>query len=384
MKLQIVTRYYLPVKAGVETHCYEIAKRALAIGHLVKVITRDDGFDHGSSLPAEETMEGVMVCRSPSNLALSKGIDFQNPVYLNNFDTSLTLFLFTRALFAKPKGTKPNIWLVPHGGFTPYWEHFPLFQRILKKAYHRTFGTYFINRLTCGVSALNTWEKEQLIGAGVNEDLIVVRTNGVEDPAFDLPPQRLEDHGFGHLGRERYLLMLCRISREKNIDRVIKALSTIENASLVIGGSIQDKTYFNELRTIISIEGLDDRVHFVGYVSGEGKYALLDQSAAVVLMSLYECDPIAVKEALVRGRMVIASNVGPLPSMVTDGENGFLAEPEDIKSISAAFTKGMSLSPNDRRNIEENNKKKGIHYGWGAVTTGLLKDLEKCEGKGNG
>jgi len=246
--------------------------------------------------------------------------------------------------------------------------------------YHLTLGRYFINHLTCGVSALNGWEKGQLVKAGVDEKLITIRTNGVEDIAFDLPPQRLEDHDLTWLSGKKYVLMLCRVSREKNIDRVIEAISTQNDLQLIIGGSIQDQSYFDELNVLTSRTGMVDRVHFVGYVSGGKKYALIDGALTLVLISLYECDPIAVKESLARGIPVIVSNVGPLPSMVLDGADGFLAEQENVASISSAIAKVLALSPADRSKMEVNNRGKAIRYRWATIIASLVRDIELCEG----
>jgi glycosyltransferase involved in cell wall biosynthesis len=380
VELQIVTRYYLPVKAGVETHCREIATRAHAMGHSVTVITRDDGFGLTSPLPAREVVEGIPVVRCSSSMALSKEIRPGIPVYLNNFDTSLTFFLFSRALWSRVRRRRIPIWLVPHGGFTPYWGQFSFLKRAVKKVYHRTLGAVFINRLTCGVSALNAWERDQLVQAGIREDKIVVRTNGVEDIAFEFPPLHLQGQGFSELEEKEYFLMLCRISREKNLDRVIKALSRLERVTLVIAGAVQDQPFYDELQSLINEMGLKERVIFAGYVSGERKYALVDSSAAVVLLSLYESDSIVIKEALVRGKPVVASRVGPLPSMISQGENGYLADPTDEEAIASALAAVLVLSPEQRGRMEETNKKKGIQYGWGAVTAALLNDIQKCEG----
>lgn len=384
VKFQIVTRYFFPVKAGVETHCYEVARRVKAMGHDVTIFTRDDGFEKEGPLPAEEKMDGFSVIRSPSNRRLSKQLDMKKPIYLNNFDISLTFFLYMRAFFSRLRGARLTIWLVPHGGYTPYWELFPLPRRLIKRMYHRTLGRYFINHLTCGVSALNNWEKDQLIKAGINDKLITIRTNGVEDLAYDLPTQNLGDHELAWLNGQRYVLMLCRVSREKNIDGVVEAISALQELHLVIGGSIQDKAYYDELKAIISEKGLDGRVHFVGYVSGGKKYALIDGAKAVALTSLYECDPIVVKEALVRGRSIIASAVGPLPSIVAEGENGFLVDPEDVQSIFSALSRVLTLTAEERKNMEGKNRKKAIQYRWGEVTSGLIEDIEHCEGMRNG
>ena len=57
----------------------------------------------------------------------------------------------------------------------------------------------------------------------------------------------------------------------------------------------------------------------------------LDESSALVLPSRSEGMGRVVIEALLRGRPVLGSNVGGIPDLVTDGENGVLFDPSDIR-----------------------------------------------------
>ena len=57
----------------------------------------------------------------------------------------------------------------------------------------------------------------------------------------------------------------------------------------------------------------------------------LDASSALVLPSRSEGMGRVVIEALLRGRPVLGANVGGIPDLVTDGENGVLFDPADIR-----------------------------------------------------
>lgn len=58
---------------------------------------------------------------------------------------------------------------------------------------------------------------------------------------------------------------------------------------------------------------------------------LLDESSVLVLPSRSEGMGRVVIEALLRGRPVLGANVGGIPDLVTDGENGVLFDPADIR-----------------------------------------------------
>ncbi|MCY7396945.1 MAG: glycosyltransferase [Nocardioides sp.] len=73
----------------------------------------------------------------------------------------------------------------------------------------------------------------------------------------------------------------------------------------------------------------DTDVRWVGAISGAAKERLL-QSARVLLSPLRWAEPgaTAVVEALTRGVPVVATPLGVLPSLVTHGKNGYLAQDE--------------------------------------------------------
>ena len=55
------------------------------------------------------------------------------------------------------------------------------------------------------------------------------------------------------------------------------------------------------------------------------------------LPTLGDCTPLAIAEALASGLPVVATTVGSVPDMVTDGENGLLVPPGDVPALSAAL-----------------------------------------------
>ncbi|MCF7875225.1 MAG: glycosyltransferase, partial [Candidatus Omnitrophica bacterium] len=55
-------------------------------------------------------------------------------------------------------------------------------------------------------------------------------------------------------------------------------------------------------------------------------------SDVIVQKSTREGFALTVTEALWKGKPVVASNIGGIPSQITDGKNGFLVEPTDYDS----------------------------------------------------
>ena len=72
-----------------------------------------------------------------------------------------------------------------------------------------------------------------------------------------------------------------------------------------------------------------------------------------VLPSYSEGVSLALLEAMAAGLPVIASRVGGLPEVVTDGENGLLVPPRDADALAAALTR-LLADPSLARQLGEN------------------------------
>jgi glycosyltransferase involved in cell wall biosynthesis len=87
--------------------------------------------------------------------------------------------------------------------------------------------------------------------------------------------------------------------------------------------------------------GVDDRVTFHGWRPKEEVAERLRQADVFVITSHYDSNPCAVIEALASGLPVVATAVGGIPEMVSDGM-GVLAEPGRADSIAAAIDAALT------------------------------------------
>ena len=93
--------------------------------------------------------------------------------------------------------------------------------------------------------------------------------------------------------------------------------------------------------------GLEIVVIFTGWVREIAKvYADLD---VVVLTSLNEGTPVSLIEAMASARPVVATSVGGVADIVTDGKNGFLFGQGDVEG----FAGGVAVLLNDGKRSEE-------------------------------
>ncbi len=125
------------------------------------------------------------------------------------------------------------------------------------------------------------------------------------------------------------LLYVGVISRRKNLGIVIRALARIRDEytfRLHVVGGFKDASYESEIRSLVTTTGLTDRIVFHGWLTQVQIAGLYTESPILILPSLQETLPVSIAEAMARGRIVIASDVGGISEMFKDGISGFLFE----------------------------------------------------------
>jgi glycosyltransferase involved in cell wall biosynthesis len=117
------------------------------------------------------------------------------------------------------------------------------------------------------------------------------------------------------------------------IEGIPSILSKCPNTSFLFAGRGQLET---ELKAEVKRLGLDGRVHFLGLRQDVARIlALLD---VFVLPSLSEGLSMAILEAMMAGKPVVATAVGGNPELVLDGKSGFLVPPRDSQALARSVT----------------------------------------------
>ena len=96
---------------------------------------------------------------------------------------------------------------------------------------------------------------------------------------------------------------------------------------------------------------------------------LMQISDAFVLPSLSEGVPNVIMEAAASGLPIIATNVGGVSQLISEGENGLLVKPKDIESLVNAMDRLINEPSLAFKMGESGRKKMVANYSWDTICT---------------
>jgi glycosyltransferase involved in cell wall biosynthesis len=206
-------------------------------------------------------------------------------------------------------------------------------------------ATRWANRVTYGRNAA-ALAVSAAVAASVRAPLprpeVVVHGVEVAPPAVPAAAARaalgLDGDGAGSL----VVGTVGNFTAKKDQATLVRAVGRVPGARLVLVGS---GPLEHDLRALVAHDGLAERVTFAG---SRGDVAdLLPAFDVFALSSRYEGLPIALLEAMAAGRPCVATRVGGIPEVVTDGVDGVLVPPEDPDALADALS-ALAADP-DRR-----------------------------------
>ena len=151
------------------------------------------------------------------------------------------------------------------------------------------------------------------------------------------------------------VLFAGRLSPEKRIDVVAAAT---EGLPRIVAGD-------GPLRSLLP--------DALGFVPQAELFLLYERAAVVLLVSEREGLPNVVLEAMARGRTVVSTPVGGIPTVIEDGVTGFLVPIGDVAATRAALERALA-DPELRRRIGAAARERVSEYcSWDRVTEQTLE-----------
>ena len=346
--------------AGTEIASYNIAKYLAKKGHEVHVITFLD-----ENFPKKETIDRFCIHRTPVKKIRFIGIIFYwfhifleikrinpNIVHVQSISTALP-GLFSMIFLKKPY----VIWGQGSDVYIP-----DKFTKFISKIVLKNASI---------VIALSEDMKRKMNNICKREDIAIL-PNGIELDKFkDLSLQKQKNDN-----TKKTIIFVGTLRPVKGVEYLIKAMNIIHeklpDTDLLIVGDGPDR---EKMETLVQELNLQDCIHFAGKVSNEEIPVYMARADVFALPSLSEGFGIVNIEAMASGLPIVTTNVGGLPEIVINGENGFLVEPKNPEALAEKIL--FILSDNDlKARISMNNQMKAEIYSWDIVVKNLISIYE--------
>lgn len=177
----------------------------------------------------------------------------------------------------------------------------------------------------------DSWKNR--IGAIVPTGNLVV----VENPVVQWPVAKRAH------GEEIRFLFLGRLERDKGVYELVEAFAQACKkvpCRLVLGGDGE----IESVRARAIELGIDKRLDFLGWVTGDGKQHAFADADVFVLPSHIEALPVSMLEAMNCGLPIVICPVGAIPEVLRDEQEALFAPSGDVDRLAEAMTR-LALDP---------------------------------------
>ena len=365
-RVRLVTETYAPVIGGAETQAKALAAGLIAAGIPVTVITRRSD----PAFPAEETLDGVpvrrlgpvgggqlkkwrMIPRLLAELVRSRG------EYTHLLVCGYRVLGIPAVIAARLTGRRVILKADNNGEmngdyFLPGAKHLGLAGPLVRAIV--AARNVLFRRADLFVS-LSSQITDEVRDAGVPADRIRLIPNSVDVARFapaDADRRRALRAGLGLPADAVIVVFTGRLLESKGVLDLAQAFAALRpdfpQAHLVVVGSGTGLMHDAGPRLDAAIEaaGIGDAVTRTGFVTNVSDY--LGAADVFAFPTTEEAFGISLIEAMAAGLASVATRVGGIPDIVTDGTDGLLIPPADAAALETALRRLLG-DPDLRRSL---------------------------------
>ncbi|MGW7402486.1 glycogen synthase [Streptomyces sp. NPDC054833] len=241
------------------------------------------------------------------------------------------------------------------------------------------------------VIAVSAAMREDILGCypALDPARVHVVHNGIDTTLYR------PDHGTDVLTRvgldpdRPYVLFVGRITRQKGVPHLLRAVRNIDPAAQVVlcAGAPDTPEIDREFRDLFQeLSRVREGVHWIPQMLPRADVIqLLTHAAVFACPSVYEPLGIVNLEAMACGTPVVASRVGGIPEVVEDGVTGLLVpvhkEGEDAGEFEAGLARALDTVVGDRetaRRMGEAGRERAVgEFGWDTVARRTVRLYEE-------
>lgn len=336
MRIAFFTNNYLPNVYGVPMSIETLRKEFESLGHEVFIFAPNysDYRDSNSQVFRYPSIDIEIKFRLPLGIPYSRKAD----KIIENLDLDIIHshhpnLLGSAALRWAKKKNIPLIftWHTLYDQYTNFVPFLPAkfsANWIIRKAVKYANQSDVVIVPTESVAPIiQTW--------GVEKEIISVAT-GVTEEEFSNSDKNKIREKYGIKKDEILLLLVSRLTEEKNIHFIFSALADIlkENVKtkfMLVG----DGYLLSELKSKAKMAGLEDKIIFVGVAKREDIKNYYAAGDVFVYASRSETQGMIITEAMYVGLPIVAVRATGIESLVENGKNGILTSEDKTEFISA-------------------------------------------------
>lgn len=169
------------------------------------------------------------------------------------------------------------------------------------------------------------------------------------------------------------LLFVGRLSKVKRVEGIIEAAELANGqVHLTIVGDGEERSF---LESLVKEKQLEPYVTFLGSMAPTEVGKCIHNSDILVMNSVLEGKPMTILEAMSHGLPVIATPVGGIPEMVSEGMDA-----EFTDGSSEAIIRKVGIVQENYQVYSYNSRIKALKYDFGAVNESVFERLMRVSG----
>lgn len=196
---------------------------------------------------------------------------------------------------------------------------------------------------------------------------------GLKDtPRMAIIPQGIDETFFGIncSADSRTILSLGSLTKRKGHHLLIQAFrlaaEQLKDIKLVVCGVLADRSYFQSLQAQVAGLPCRDRIFIKPDLRKAEVYEQFGDAHMFALHTQEESQGIVFAEAMATGLPIVSTNVGGVPFVVTNGENGYLTDYGNVEGFAQALVDAMSTG-GDWSVMSDKCKKASYEYSWTVI-----------------
>ncbi len=362
----MINTFYPPWRGGAETYVKNLAENLARMGHEVRVVA-----SHQPLCPGENFKDGVLVKRLKS-ACMFYGVPIIPELlqYLLSIDADLIHANFPNPFNTIMGALASTMKKVP--AVLTWHNDLPSVTKLagsIVRIHDGLAAPLYLKYYDSIITTSNIYQKKsKMLRKFQNKTRTIF--NGVDCKRFN-PDVYAEDIKVDlEIKDSKVILFVAALTkwhRYKGLDILIEAFRLIRDIDLkllIVGGG-ELKSEYEAYAGSVNLTG---KVLFVGEVSDEllPKYYSLADMLVLPSKDRSEGFGLTILEANASGKPVIGSNIGGIPGILTDNDNGILVPPNNPSLLADAISR-LSKDDKLRERMGERGRQIAIMHDWSRV-----------------